>query len=387
MSNDPNQPGGWPPAGQQPTSYDPQTGQPIYGDPGYAQQPPQYQQPPQQNYQQPPHYQQPPQQNYPQQQQQNYPQPQQAYGQPPQPQYPQQYPQQPQQYPQQPQAQQAYAQAPQMAYAQAPQMAYAQAPQMAYPGQAAPAPEGGLRASANATVGVSDRVRFIRLTYLHLFVAMAVFAGLLAMMFKVPFLYLRVSQPLTTFALGGRWNWGIVLAAFMVVSWVADYWATHTTSRAMQYAGLAIYVVAEALIFVPLLMIVEWVTRDTIAHGGGNPNILRDSAITTLALFGAITASVILSKKDFSWMRSGLAMCSAAAMTLVVLSILFGFNLGIVFSIAMVMLAGGYILYQTSQILAHYDTQQYVAASLALFSSVALMFWYVIRIFLRMRSN
>ena len=52
----------------------------------------------------------------------------------------------------------------------------------------------------------------------------------------------------------------------------------------------------------------------------------------------------------------------------------------------MVLLAAGYILYQTSQIFAHYHTEQYVAASLALFSSVALMFWYVIRIFMRLRN-
>ena len=68
------------------------------------------------------------------------------------------------------------------------------------------------------------------------------------------------------------------------------------------------------------------------------------------------------------------------------MSIAFGFNLGLAFSIGMVLLAAGYILYQTSQVLEYYDPQQYVAASLALFSSVALMFWYVIRIFLRARS-
>jgi len=79
-------------------------------------------------------------------------------------------------------------------------------------------------------------------------------------------------------------------------------------------------------------------------------------------------------------------MASGAALMLIVLSIVFGFNLGIVFSIAMVLLAAGYILYYTSQVLAHYDPQAYVAASLALFSSVALMFWYVIRIFMRLRE-
>jgi FtsH-binding integral membrane protein len=239
---------------------------------------------------------------------------------------------------------------------------------------------------ANATQGASDRVRFIRLTYLHLLLAMLAFAGLLWLLMKNPFLAQKVSAPLVNFALGGRWNWGIVLLVFMAVSWVADYWASHTTSRGMQYLGLAFYVVAEALIFVPLLTIVAVKTAVIVAKGGGEPNIIRDSAYVTLGIFAALTASVFLSKKDFSFLRSGLFMASGAALMLIVLSLTFGFNLGLAFSIGMVLLAAGYILYQTSQVLAHYNTNQHVAASLALFSSVALMFWYVIRIFMRMRQ-
>ena len=212
------------------------------------------------------------------------------------------------------------------------------------------------------------------------------FAGLLYVLMTSETVFAKVSYPLIEFALGGRWNWGVVLAAFMAASWLADYWASHATSRAMQYVGLGVYVVAEALIFVPLLAIVEIKTYQILAKGGHEPHIIRDAAFTTLAIFGALTASVLISKKDFSWMRSGLVMLGAAATMLVVLSLVFGFNLGIVFSIAMVVLAAGYILYQTSQVLAHYDPRQHVAAALALFSSVALMFWYVIRIFLRMRQ-
>jgi FtsH-binding integral membrane protein len=239
---------------------------------------------------------------------------------------------------------------------------------------------------ANATMGAAHRVRFIRLTYLHLLGAVLVFAGLLYLLMKNETLYMNVSIPFINFALGGRWNWGVVLAAFMAVSWVADYWASHARSRGMQYVGLGIYVVAEALIFVPLLAIVAVKTAAILAKGGGNPNILRDSAFVTLAIFGALTTSVFFSKKDFSFLRSGLVVGSSAALMLIVLSLAFGFNLGLVFSIAMVVLAAGYILYQTSQILAHYNPEQYVAASLALFSSVALMFWYIIRIFLRARD-
>jgi FtsH-binding integral membrane protein len=135
-----------------------------------------------------------------------------------------------------------------------------------------------------------------------------------------------------------------------------------------------------------LLAIVQAKTADIVARGGGDPNIIRDSAYVTLGIFTALTLSVFITKKDFSFLRSGLLMASGAAVMLIVLSLVFGFNLGIVFSVGMVLLAAAYILYQTSQVLAHYNPQQYVAASLALFSSVALMFWYVIRIFMRARE-
>ncbi len=364
------------------------TGQPLYGDP---QQPPQqqWQQPPQQQWQQP---QQPPQQQWQQQPpQQQWQQPQQ----PPQPQW--QQPQQPQPH----YGQQANYPQPQPGWNQP---GYIQQ-NASYPHQPQhPAQQQGradsdadddddaddssrdLRSAANATMNQSDRLRFIRLTYLHLFGAILVFAGLLWCLFNVKFLVMKVSIPFVSFALGGRWNWGIVLLAFMVVSWVADYWASHSTSKPMQYVGLAVYTVAEAIIFVPLLAIVQWKTAAIIAKGGGDPNIIRDSAITTLAIFAALTASVYVTKKDFSFLRSGLMMAGAAATVMVFMAIGFGFNLGIVFSVAMVLLASGYVLYQTSQVFAHYHTESYVAAALALFSSVALMFWYVIRIFMRLRQ-
>ena len=306
--------------------------------------------------------------------------------------------QQPQDQPQQPQPQYH---APQTPYYQYPpqQLQYQQqAPQYPsyYQHQAAAIvqqmhhqeTQGSRRSipGANATTGVSNRVRFIRLTYLHLLGAILAFSGLLWLLMNNAFLATKVSAPLVKFALGGRWNWGVVLAVFMAVSWVADYWASHSTSRPVQYLGLAFYVVAEALIFVPLLAIVAWKTQAIIAKGGGNPNIIRDAAYVTLGLFAALTASVFVSKKDFSFLRSGLIMASGAALTLVILALTFGFNLGLAFSVGMVVLAGAYILYQTSQVLAHYDPNQHVAASLALFSSVALMFWYVIRIFLRARQ-
>ena len=159
----------------------------------------------------------------------------------------------------------------------------------------------------------------------------------------------------------------------MAVSWVADYWAHHGVSRQMQYVGLSLYVVAEALLFVPLLYI-----ADRFA-----PGAIQSAGIVTLTVFGGLTATVFITKADFSFLRLALAIGGFAALALIIVSILFGMPmLGTWFSIAMVVLACGYILYTTSNILHHYRTDQSVAASLALFASVALLFWYVLQLFM-----
>jgi len=147
-----------------------------------------------------------------------------------------------------------------------------------------------------------------------------------------------------------------------------------------------LYTVAEAITFVPLLMIVEAYTAEMIHSGHGDPNIIRDSAIVTLGIFGALTVSVFVTKKDFSFLRSALVVMGAAAMCLIALSLLFGFNLGILFAIAMVIFCVGQILYETSQIMAHHDPSDHVGASLLLFSSIALLFWYIIQIMMKLRE-
>jgi len=44
--------------------------------------------------------------------------------------------------------------------------------------------------------------------------------------------------------------------------------------------------------------------------------------------------------------------------------------------------AGAAVLYDTSNIMHHYPSDRYVAAAMALFASIALMFWYVLRLFM-----
>jgi FtsH-binding integral membrane protein len=212
-----------------------------------------------------------------------------------------------------------------------------------------------------------ERAAFIRKTYLHLAAAIAVFIGIEAYLISSG-AGLAIAQTM----LGGRFSWFIVLAVFMGVSMLANWWANSQTSSAMQYLGLALYVVAESIIFLPLLFIVA-IKADgyaTIAQAG----------IITLGLFLGITAVVFLTRKDFSFLGPILTIAGFVALGFIAAGLLFGFSLGNVFAFAMVAFAGGAILYDTSNILHRYNTNQHVAASLSLFASVALLFWYILRI-------
>ena len=117
------------------------------------------------------------------------------------------------------------------------------------------------------------------------------------------------------------------------------------------------------------------------------PGVIQSAGLVTAVVFGGLTLACFITRTDFSFLRWGLVVAGFVALALIVASLTLGFSLGVWFSIAMVALACGSILYNTSNVLHHYNTQQYVAASLALFSSVALLLWYVIQIFMHMDSD
>jgi FtsH-binding integral membrane protein len=218
-----------------------------------------------------------------------------------------------------------------------------------------------------AEAPVSERVAFIRKTYLHLGGAVLAFIALEAVLLNSP-----LARPIVQTMLGGRMSWLIVLGAFMLVGWVADRWARSATSPGMQYLGLGLYVVAEAVIMLPLLYLAAYVS--------GDPNIITKAGVLTGLVFVGLTGTVFLTRRDFSWLRPALMIAGFAALGLIVVSLIFGFTLGTLFAAVMVVVAAGYILYYTSNVLHHYPVGSHVSAALALFSAVALLFWYILRI-------
>jgi hypothetical protein len=218
----------------------------------------------------------------------------------------------------------------------------------------------------NFAPGLSaSRAEFIGKTYSHVFGAMCLFTVI-----EIFFFTTGIAETMANAMLGTSWL--LVLGAFMVVSWLASRAAHTAATLPIQYLALGGFVLAEAIIFVPLLYI-----ADSIA-----PGVITSAAVVTLVGFAGLTAIAFVTRKDFSFLGGFLKWIGVCALLGIVASILFGFQLGTWFSVGMVAFAGAAILYDTSNIIQHYPEDRYVGAALELFASVALMFWYILRIFM-----
>jgi FtsH-binding integral membrane protein len=217
-----------------------------------------------------------------------------------------------------------------------------------------------------AQAGQLERAAFYRKTYQHVALSVLAFILVESMFLKIPALVefmLSMTQ---------GYLWLLLLGAFWLATSMADKLA-HDVSQTKQYIGLGIYVVFYALIFIPLLYI-------AIHFVEGGTALINQAAVITLSLFTGLTAVVFMTKTDFSFLKSAITIGVFIAMGLIVAGIIFGFDLGLWFSFGMVALAGAAILYQTSKLKYEYEVNQYVGASLGLFASLMLMFWYVLQI-------
>jgi len=212
---------------------------------------------------------------------------------------------------------------------------------------------------------VDTRARFIIRTYSHLVGAVAAFTALEVLFFKT-----GAAEEIARTMLGLPWL--LVLGGFMVVSWIATSAAQRAVSRPAQYAALAAYVVVQALLFVPLLFIANRIA----------PGVIKSAVGVTVLGFGGLTSVAFLSRRDFSFLRVLLRWSAVGALVAIVAGVLFGFQLGTWFSVGMILFAGAAILFDTSNVLRLYPQDRHVAASLQLFASVMLLFWYVLRLFL-----
>ncbi|OIQ30012.1 MAG: permease [Bacteroidetes bacterium MedPE-SWsnd-G2] len=215
----------------------------------------------------------------------------------------------------------------------------------------------------------AKRVAFYKNTYAHVAGGVLVF-----ILFEYLLLQSEAVIEFTLSMLDG-YKWLIMLGGFMFITNYAEKMTLKSPDIKTQYLAYGLYILAEAFIFVPLLYL-------AIFYTDGSFEMLKQAAIVTLSLFTGLSAIVFITKKDFSFLKSALTIGFFIALGLIIGGSLFGFTMGLWFSVAMCVLAGGSILYQTSNLVHKYSEDQYVPAALGLFASLMLLFWYVIQIFM-----
>jgi len=228
------------------------------------------------------------------------------------------------------------------------------------------------RSRPAAQAAPDERGAFISRVYNHLVGSILAFIGFEFLLFKT-----GVAAAVSPIMFASNWGWLAILGAFAIVGSLFSGMAAKAVSPRSQYMALGGYVFAEALILMPLL----WMASMMDPTG----NMIMTAGAITMAAFIGLSAIAFFTRKDFSFMKTALMWIGMVAIIAIVASLVLGFNLGVWFSAAMVVFAGALILYETSKVIHHYPTDRHVAACLALFAAIAVMFWYVLRILMSRR--
>ncbi len=219
-----------------------------------------------------------------------------------------------------------------------------------------------------AQADVAERAGFIRRVYAHLAGAILALIAIEAAILQSP-----IADAITGLLhSGGRMGWLLVIGGFGIVTWMASNFASTPQNKGLQYVGLGISILAYAVILVPILNIAQTY----------KPGAITDALVCTGALFGGLTMVAFFTRADFSFFRSFLMIGGFVALAAIVCSTLFNFDMGIWFSAAMVIFFSISILYNTSNIIHEYGTDQHVGAAVSLFGSVVMLFWYILQIFM-----
>ena len=219
-----------------------------------------------------------------------------------------------------------------------------------------------------SALATEDRAAFIWKCYAHVVGAILALVAIETYLFSsgaaYPFANAMLQSPM------------IVLIGFIALSWGAGHVAHRLESTMAQYAAFGAFVALWAIMFVPILAMA--LAMD--AQRGGN--MIESAAITTIVGCVGLIATVMITRKDFSFLRGILVWGFFVAIALIAMSFIFGWNLGTWFSVGMIGFAGVAVLYDTSNIMHHYPEDKHVAASMALFASIAMMFFYILRLFM-----
>jgi modulator of FtsH protease len=204
---------------------------------------------------------------------------------------------------------------------------------------------GSFGAETAARAGVEERMSFVRKVY-ALFFAATLFAIVgVGVGFAFPALMISVARHpwLTFFVLIGGVMGAQAVRLVPVVNLVALFAFTTLTG----------------VIISPLIAIYTQL----------NPASILQAGVLTIGIFGGLTAYVVISKKDFSFMRGMVVTGLIVVFLAGVLNLFIVGSSALAFAIscAALLLFSGFVLYDTSNIIRRYPVNEYVAGALSLY--------------------
>jgi FtsH-binding integral membrane protein len=217
---------------------------------------------------------------------------------------------------------------------------------------------GSLQARTAAEATLQERLGFIRKVY-SLFFAATLFAigGVL-----LGFAY----EPFRMFALEHPW-----IMLFAVLGGVFGASALRH-KPGINLVALFGFTTLTGVMISPLL----WYVSLT------NPASILQAGVLTVGIFGGLTAYVFISNKDFSFLRGMLVTGLIVVVLAGLLNMLIvgSTALGFATAAASLLLFSGFVLYDTSNIIRRYPTNEYVAGALDLYLDAFNIFLALIRL-------
>lgn len=216
---------------------------------------------------------------------------------------------------------------------------------------------GALTQPTAAQVSLAERLGFIRKVYALFFIA-------------------------TLFAVGG------VLLGFMFPPLMALIVSSIWIPLILLFGGV---MAAQALRHVPgvnLLVLFGFTTLTGLVvspvlwyFSQINPASIVQAGVLTVGIFGGLTAYVFISKRDFSFMRGMLVTGLIVVILAGILNIFVASSaMGFAVSAAALLLFSGFVLYDTSNIIRRYPTNEYVAGALSLYLDAFNIFMALLRL-------
>lgn len=217
---------------------------------------------------------------------------------------------------------------------------------------------GALQPQTAAQASLSERMGFIRKVYALFFVATLFAVGGVALAFSFP--------PLMIFAFQHPW-----IALFLMLGAVMGAQAVRHVPG-VNLAVLFGFTTLTGVIISPLLSII----------GRENPASIVQAGVLTVGIFGGLTAYAFISKRDFSFLRGMLVTGLIVIILAGLLNVLLVGSLGLGFAVAVatLLLFAGFVLYDTSNIIHRYPTNEYVAGALSLYLDAFNIFLALLRI-------